>query len=104
MSISSPVVSLNAGGSLLRLLEPLVLAVGAVLRLDQRRCLRHLFPVAVLKFGSFKNVAKETEMKLCENEEQIHFRQTKCSLFKKGKMFIILSSNLFTLIQTAIAG
>ena len=51
MSISSPVVSLNAGGSLLRFLKPLVLAVGPVLRLDQRRCLRHLFPVAVLQIS-----------------------------------------------------
>ena len=49
MDISLPVVSLDAGGRLLGLLEPLVLAVGAVLRLDQRRSPRHLLPVAVLQ-------------------------------------------------------
>ena len=63
MYISSPVVSLNACGGLLGLLEPLVLAVGPVLRLDQRRSLRHLFPVAVLKIWPFKDVWKETKVR-----------------------------------------
>ena len=58
MFLVRSVIVLNAGGSLLRLLEPLVLAVRAVLVLDHGRGLRHLLPVQILEKeanGSFRN-------------------------------------------------
>ena len=49
MFLVRSVIVLNTRGRLLRLLEPLVLAVRAVLVLDHGRGLCHLLPVQILE-------------------------------------------------------
>lgn len=78
MLLVGPVVVLDTHGSLLRLLEPLVLAVSSILVLYHCRRLGHLLPVKVLlvsaiivlddngRFGLFLLAARLSDLTLAE--------------------------------------